>query len=796
MVALYKDSTKPINERVADLMSHMTRQEKLAQIHGLWLILDPEGQHRLREDGFAGIRSEGWQSRLAHGLGQITRPLGSHGVDPVQGVRALNALQRYLVENTRLGIPALPHEECLVGVMCRGSTLFPGPLNQGATWQPELVEALADAIGKEARSIGCRQGLAPVLDVSRDVRWGRTEETFGEDPYLVGVMGTRYVRGLQGEARDMLATLKHFVGHSFSEGARNHAPVRVGECELHDVFLLPFEMAIKQANAASVMPAYHDIDGLPAHSDHRLLTELLRHQWGFDGLIVADYIGVSLLYQHHGTARDARDAAHQAFGAGLDVELPGDDCVGKLEASDREAMPDATLDAIVSRVLTEKFRVGLFEQPYADEAAVDFQRPETLELARQVACQSLVLLENDGVLPLEEGRYRKIAVIGPTAADPLAHLSGYSFPVHSLHEASQEHAGQVMTPLQALQRRYGGKIAYAKGCDILAAPRSGVAVFPGDVEESSSLQIESPVSQDASAIEEAVACASQADIALVFLGDLPGLFQSGTVGEGSDTDTLELPGVQQALLSAVVASETPVVVILSGGRPYSLGGLEERVSALLLSFSGGQETGNALVDVLSGEVNPSGRLPISVPKSAGAMPYFYNHKFKSSGTPIAHSFGARYPFGHGLGYSRFAYRELRIEAPEVAMTGEVVAEVVIENIGHRDGEEVVQLYMRDRLAKRVRPVKELKAFRKVAVPVGGSAIVRFMVPVDMLNYTDRPWERIVEPGEFEIAVGPSSNDLPLKDRIEVLGNESRVLPKAWRMESRYTVTYRQSEPSS
>ena len=788
MTALYKDSTAPLNERVRDLLARMTRQEKLAQIHALWLLLDPEGQHRLREDGFAGTSSEGWQSRLAHGLGQITRPLGSHGVDPRQGVQALNALQRYLVENTRLGIPALPHEECLVGVMCRGSTLFPGPLNHGASWQPELVEAVANAIGKEARSIGCRQGLAPVLDVSRDVRWGRTEETFGEDPYLVGVMGTRYVRGLQGESRELLATLKHYVGHSFSEGARNHAPVRVGECELNDIFLLPFEMAIKQANAASVMPAYHDIDGQPAHSDHRLLTQLLRHQWGFDGLIVADYIGVSLLYQHHGTARDAKDAAGQAFAAGLDIELPGDDCVGKLDPEDRETLPDATLDAIVARVLTEKFRVGLFEQPYADEDAVDFQRPEALELARQLASQSLVLLENDGVLPLEEERYGKIAVIGPTAADPLAHLSGYSFPVHSLHEATQESAEQVVTPLQALQQRYAGKISYAKGCDILASPRSGGAVFPGDVEDSASLQLDSPLSEDRSGIEEAVACATQADIALVFLGDLPGLFQSGTVGEGSDTDTLELPGVQQALLSALVASETPVVVVLSGGRPYSLGGLEDKVAALLLSFSGGQEVGNALVDVLSGEVNPSGRLPISVPKSAGAMPYFYNHKFKSSGTPISRSFGARYPFGYGLGYSRFAYRGLKIETPEVAITGEILVEVTIENIGHCDGEEVVQLYVHDRLAKRVRPVKELKAFRKVAVPAGAVASVRFTVPVDMLNYTDRPWERIVEPGEFDIAVGPSSNELPLKGSIKVLGSEIRVLPNAWKMESSATVT--------
>tara|TARA_R110001599_G_scaffold77015_2_gene210260 strand:- start:85 stop:2457 length:2373 start_codon:yes stop_codon:yes gene_type:complete len=783
----YKDSKNSINDRVADLLARMSREEKLAQIHALWLILDAEGQHQLRQDSFAGIKSEGWQARLANGLGQITRPLGSHGVAPKDGVRALNSLQRYLVENTRLGIPALPHEECLVGVMCRGGTLFPGSLNSGATWQPDLIEAAANAIGKEARSIGCRQGLAPVLDVSRDVRWGRTEETFGEDPYLVGVMGTRYVQGLQGEQRDLLATLKHFVGHSFSEGARNHAPVHVGERELNDVFLLPFEMAIKQANAGSVMPAYHDIDGQPTHSDYRLMTELLRDQWGFDGLIVADYIGVSLLYQHHGTAKDAQDAAHQAFTAGLDVELPGDDCVGKLDPNDQNALPDAILDACVTRVLTEKFRLGLFEQPYTDVNAISFQQPETLSLARQIASQSLVLLENDGILPLAEDQHQTIAVIGPTAADPLAHLSGYSFPVHALLEEAQESVAQVVTPLQALQQRYGDKVVYAKGCDILTSPRMGTAVFPGDVEDSASVHVPSPVCYDDSAIADAVACARQADIALLCLGDLPGLFQSGTVGEGSDTDTLDLPGVQQALLEAVVATGTPVVVILSGGRPYSLGGLEEQVSAFMLSFSGGQEIGNALVDVLSGKVNPSGRLPISVPKSAGAMPYFYNHHFKSSGTPVAQSFGAKYPFGYGLGYSRFAYRDLHIATEALAITDELVAQVTVENTSGVDGEEVVQLYVRDVLAKRVRPTKELKAFCKVKVPAGEVVTVTLTVPVDMLNYTDQPWERVVEPGDFEIAVGSSSQHLPLKGHITVLGNKPRVLPKMWKMESTATV---------
>ncbi len=313
----YQDSSRPVDERASDLLARMTFEEKAAQMHALWLILSDDGRHRPRQDDFTGgTDPEAVQKSLRQGLGQISRALGSHGVDARTGVRALNRLQKFLREETRLGIPALSHEECLVGLMARGATMFPSALAYGATWNPDLVERAAGAIGREARSVGCHQGLAPVLDVSRDVRWGRTEETLAEDPYLVGVLGTRFVRGLQGEQRDLLATLKHFAGHSWSEGARNHGPVHLGWRELNDVFLLPFEMAVKQARAGSVMPAYHDIDNESCHAARHLLTGVLRDEWGFDGLIVADYIGISLLYQHHNLARDRAEAAALAFNAG------------------------------------------------------------------------------------------------------------------------------------------------------------------------------------------------------------------------------------------------------------------------------------------------------------------------------------------------------------------------------------------------------------------------------------------------------------------------------------------------
>ncbi|MEJ0003882.1 MAG: glycoside hydrolase family 3 N-terminal domain-containing protein [Pararobbsia sp.] len=667
----------------------MTLDEKIAQMHAFWLILSEHGDHRTRSDAFTGESDQAQlQARLKLGLGQITRPLGSHSVDPAIGLRALNRLQKFLREETRLGIPALSHEECLVGLMTRGGTLFPSAINYGSTWDPELIEQVAAAIGAEARSLGCHQGLAPVLDVSRDVRWGRTEETFGEDPYLIGVLATRYVRGLQGPQRDLLATLKHYVGHSFSEGARNHAPVHLGPRELSDIFLLPFEMAVKQANAGSVMPAYHDVDNEPAHSSHYLLTELLRGQWGFDGLIVADYVGVSLLYQHHGVAADPAEAAAQSFNAGLDVELPGDDCASHLrEALARGQITQDKIDEIVRRVLTEKFRLGLFENPFADESLIDLQNDHAKALARQVAEESFVLLENDGILPLAPRSGQTIAVIGPTADDPLAMVGGYSFPVHLIMNDMQAEATDIVTPLEGLRKVYGAEaIRYAPGCVILAERKAGSPVFPGDVTDGSTLDLASPVSRDTSLIEAAVAAARAADVAIVFVGDLAGLFQTGTVGEGSDTDSLNLPGVQQQLLEAVVATGKPTIAVITGGRPYILDGLEQKLAALAMAFAPGQQAGEAIANLLSGKASPSGRLVVSVPKSVGAMPYFYNHKLKSAGTPIAFHFGSRYPFGYGLGYTRFSYANLALEHDTVEIeTGEIVASFDLRNDGPRRG---------------------------------------------------------------------------------------------------------------
>lgn len=786
--ALYKDPRQPVDLRVADLLGRMTVAEKIAQMHGYWMVLSETGDHHFRADDNpdGSTTPEALQLRLQQGLGQVTRAMGTHGVDALSGLRALNRLQRFLVNETRLGIPAISHEECLTGLMTRDGTLFPSALAYGATWNPELIERVAAHIGQECRAVGCHQGLAPVLDVSRDVRWGRTEETFGEDPYLVGVLATRYVRGLQGPQRDVLATLKHFVGHSFSEGARNHAPVNLGWRELNDTFLLPFEMAVKQANAGSVMPAYHDIDGEPAHASTHLLTAVLRDQWGFDGLVVADYVGISLLHQHHGVASDAAEAAALAFNAGLDVELPGDDCVKELEqAIARKLIRMERVDGIVSRILREKFRLGLFEARFEDPATLQLDTQHGRDLALEVATESVVILENRGILPLRPQPGLRIAVIGPNAADPLAHLSGYSFPVHVILQGSQEAADRIETPLAGLQKVYGQDcVRFAPGCVILEERVPGSPVFPGDVRDQAGEKPVSPVSMRTDLIDEAVNEAAEADVAMVFVGDLAGLFQTGTVGEGSDTDSLTLPGVQQQLLERVVATQTPTIVVLSGGRPYNLGGLENQVAAFVMNFSGGQAVGTALANVMAGLSQPSGRMSISVPVSAGATPIFYNHKLKSAGAPVAFHFGSPYPFGHGLSYTRFRYQNLVLQTPRVAIEdGDVVFALDVANVGEHAGVEVVQVYLRDRNASVVRPVKELKAFQRVDIPAQMQRTLRFRIPVDMLCLTDHSSRRVVEPGWFDLMVGASSANILLRAAFEVMGSQTRPLPQHWRMES-------------
>ncbi|CAH0528840.1 glycoside hydrolase family 3 N-terminal domain-containing protein [Vibrio hippocampi] len=783
---IYQNSNYSTSERVENLLSLMTFEEKVAQMGAQWLLLDAHGNHSERELEMASNAEKPTiKERLRHGLGQITRPLGTHSVSAVEGVKALNSLQKYLVEETRLGIPAISHEECLVGLMAKEATLFPSSLNYGHTWNPELMKSVGECIRDEVKQVGAKQGLAPVLDVSRDVRWGRTEETLGEDPYHVGVMATKYVEGLQGEKRDLLATLKHYVGHSYSEGARNHAPVNLGFKELNDTFLLPFEMAVKLGKARSIMPAYHDIDGEACHGSHFLLTEVLRNQWGFDGLIVADYGGIDLLAAHHHVAEDGAGAAALAFNAGLDVELPDDACTSRLAlAVEKKLISLEKIDEIVRRILTVKFDLGLFENPYTDAENIELKKESTISVAYQTALESITLLENDGTLPLAQDT--KLGVLGATANDQLALLGGYSFPVHLILSNVEDDAKVALTILDGLRQKFSS-VKYQKGCDILTERHANAPVFPGDVDMAVEQNMESPVSKDASNIPAAITDVCDADVLLVCVGDLAGLFQTGTVGEGSDTDSLDLPGVQQELIDQALATGKPVVVLVSGGRPYNLGGAEEKAAAVIMAWAPGQEGARAIADVLAGDKSPSGRLTLSIPKNVGAIPYFYNHKLKSSGTPIAYHFGSKYCFGYGLSYANFDYQAVEVVNKEVEMHASVQISAVIHNSSEVDGEEVVQLYVRDKHASVVKPIRELKGFKKLLIPAGATRKVEFSLPTDMLNLTDQSNRRVVEPGEFEIMIGRSSKDIIFSQTINLIGDKY-TLPKYWRMECLAEVT--------
>ncbi len=771
-------------DRARSLLERMNIEEKAAQLYSVWLKIGADGSLRFRSgnDGFIKTATSNPMDVMKNGIGQITRPLGTAPIDAKAGVRGLNAIQKFLVEKTRLGIPALPHEECLPGLMVKGGTLFPSAINFGSLWDEDLMQRIASAIGDELLSVGSRQGLSPVLDVSRDVRWGRTEETFGEDPYLSGCMAVAYVKGLQGKDRRLLATLKHYAAHSFSEGARNHAPVRIGERELNDVFLLPFEMAVKLANAGSVMPAYHDIDGEPASSSRHLLTEVLREQWGFDGIVVSDYEAVSLLTDHHKVARDAAEATALAIHAGMDMELPGFAMFGEgiKQALDRGLLDPADVDAAVMRVVTEKARLGLFDRPYVETDVPELNTPAHRALARESAEKSLVLLKNDGMLPLADGG--TTALIGPLADDQLAVFCGYSFPVHLIvatgeADNSMKYARTLRESMT--ERASGSTVLYSRGCDILTGRPQEAPVFPGDAGAASG-QKKSYVSQDESRIAEAVTIASGADRIVVAVGDLAGLFLTGTVGEGSDAASLALPGVQQKLLDALLALGKPTTIVVLSGRPYNFGNALSSANAVLQAWLPGQEGADAIVGTLYGDVNPGGRMPVSAPRSAGAMPYFYNHKLKSAGTPVQPQFGAVFPFGHGLSYTSFEYSDFAADSVEVPVDGTISVSCTVRNVGKMAGDEVVQLYVRDLFASLVRPVKELKGFARVSLDPGKAKRIRFSLPVDMLGFTVSGTTRIVEPGDFELMLGSSSEKIHFRKNVLVTGS-CRTLPENRRM---------------
>jgi beta-glucosidase len=735
--------------RIAELIARMTLEEKLAQLVGLW-----EGRGGSGEGGDVAPMQDamqgedaGFEAFAANGLGQLTRPFGTAPVDPEEGARALAAKQRWLVEHTRLGIPALVHEECLTGLAAWKATTFPAPLSWGASFDPELVERMGAAIGASMRSLGVHQGLAPVLDVVRDARWGRVEECISEDPYVVGTIGTAYVRGVQSSG--VIATLKHFVGYSASRAGRNLAPVHAGPREVADVLLPPFEMAVLDGGVDSVMNSYAEIDGLPVGADAALLTGVLRDRWGFTGTVVADYFSVAFLHTLHKVAADLGDAAAQALAAGIDVELPtGTAYLQPLAERVRSGeLPEALVDRALERVLRQKARLGLLDrrpEDYAEVGPIDLDPPEHRALAARLAEESVVLLSNDGTLPLRAPS--RVAVVGPNADDTAALFGCYSFLNHvlSLHEGV-EPGLEIATVLEALRAELPDTaITHVKGADVDGADTSGFA--------------------------DAVAAARDAELCVAVVGDRAGLFGRGTSGEGCDADSLDLPGVQRRLVEELLDTGTPVVLVLLTGRPYAVDWALERCAAVVQAFFPGQEGAAAIAGVLSGRINPSGRLPVTMPRSVGAQPYSYLHPPLGGASSVSNLDPAPVrPFGYGLSYTTFAHSDLRVAEAQVPTDGAIVARCRVTNTGDRAGADVVQLYATDVVASVTRPVVQLLGYARVHLEPGESAEVELDVPTQRLAFSDRRMVRVVEPGTVRLFIGRSCAEPVLEAQVELTG---------------------------
>ncbi|TDD01463.1 glycosyl hydrolase [Nonomuraea deserti] len=761
----WRDPGLSPGERAEALIPLMTLEEKVAQLVGVWVGADASGEgvapHQTEMAGGAE-----WSTVIRHGLGQLTRPYGTAPVDPAAGARSLAASQAEIVATSRFGIPAQVHEECLTGFAAWQATVYPAPLSWGATFDPGLIEEMAGRIGRSLRAAGVHQGLAPVLDVTRDYRWGRTEETISEDPYLVGTIGAAYVRGVEGAG--VVATLKHFAGYSASRGGRNLAPVPMGRRELADVVLPPFEMALRLGGARSVMNSYAEIDGVPVAADDGLLTGLLRDEWGFTGTVVADYFAIRFLQKLHGVAADAAEAAGLALRAGIDVELPTVDTFGEplIEAVRAGAVDEKLVDRALRRVLTQKAELGLLDEGWqclpdgADRLRLD--DPESQDIALRLARESAVLLRNaGGILPLAPGR--RVALVGPVADDPMAMLGCYAFPAHV--GAHPEHGLGLEIP--SLREALGALIpglAYAPGCDIT-----------GD---------------DTSGIEAAAAAAAASDVCVLAVGDRAGLFGRGTSGEGCDATDLRLPGVQSELVRAVLATGTPVVLVLLAGRPYALGEEVDGAAAIVYAFFPGQRGGQALAEVLTGAVNPSGRLPVSVPRDAGGLPATYLSPWLGRRSQVSSVDPTpAFPFGHGLGYTTFEWSDVTEpggpgEPAAWPVDGEVSVAVTVRNAGPRAGTEVVQLYLHDPVAQTTRPVVRLVGHARVPLEPGEAARVTFDVPADVTSFTGVRGRRIVEPGEVELRFARSSADvvaavpLRLTGDVRETGHERRMRPRA------------------
>jgi beta-glucosidase len=764
----YLDPALAIADRVDDLLGRMTLEEKLAQLGSIWVFEILDGAH---------IESGKAQARLGSGIGQITRVAGATSFEMPVVAALANEIQRFLVEETRLGIPAIVHEECLHGLVARDAVCFPQSIGLAAAWDPGLVEALASSFARQLRAMGAHQGLAPIFDVARDPRWGRIEETYGEDPYLIAALGVAYVRGLQdGGDAPVLATGKHMVGHGLPEGGMNRAPAHIGPRELRDVYLWPFEAAVREAGMRSVMHAYEDVDGVPCVASRELFTTTLRDEWGFDGIVVSDYAGIDELATSHAIVGDLASCAVLALEAGIDVELPSTAAYGAPLA---QALADgrvdpALVDRAVARVLAVKFELGLFEAPYVDAQAARPPLDADRALARDAARASIVLLANDGTLPLRDD-LTTIAVIGPNADSARNLLGDYAHVAHieTLLEMRDNPIGFPVPDDLSLSDTLKGRStildAIRERCADVTEVRFAAG---GDVLDASDSQI-----------EEAVAAARGADVAIVVVGERSGLTLDCTCGEMRDRMELGFPGRQEALVAAVAATGTPVVLVLVAGRPLAIPDAAERAAAVLNAWVPGDEGPAAIAEILFGDADPGGKLPVTVPRHVGQVPIYYAHKPSGGrshwhGDYVDGSHLPLWPFGHGLTYTRFLLHGPELDRTTLALGDEIAISVEVENVGERAGDEVVQLYVRDEEASVTRPVKELRGFRRVRLAPGERRRVTFRLAAEQLAFSGLDGALVFEPGRVRVMVGTSSAELPCQADVELTGESTALARRA------------------
>lgn len=757
----YKNPKLSINERVEDLLGRMTLEEKVAQMMSLWMKKPNDNTNAQPKDlPFGGeFSAETAKKIMPNGMGHFARQREYR--DAKRSAEYANATQKWLIENTRLGIPAIFHDEILHGNMGQGSTVFPVPVSLASSWDTDLIRRVFTVAALQTRIRGTQHVLGPNMDLAREARWGRTEETYGEDPYLAARMIVALVKAIQGNAtydnpkidgEHVIATGKHFAAHGQPEGGTNTAPVNLSERILRETHFVPFEAAVKEASLFSIMPAYHEVDGIPVHANKWMLQDVLRDEWGFKGNIVSDYYAMGQLVENHHVAKDKADAAKQALEAGLDIELPDPDVNTTLvEQVKAGKIPMALIDNAVRKVLYSKFQVGLFENPYvdADKALRMTDTKQDRELAAEAARKSIILLENENdILPLDKTKLKSIAVIGPNA--DRAHLGGYTDP----------NPPRSVSLLEGVKNKVGNsvKVNYAKGVIIT---KEGGNWF-GDT---ATLNDEA---SDRKLIAEAVEVAKNSDAVILSIGGNEDTNKEGWADNHlGDRDSLDLVGRQNELVKAILATGKPTVVFLTNSGPLAINYVAENVPAILEGFYLGEETGTAAADVLFGDYNPGGKLPVSFPRSVGQLPIHYNSKPTAKRGYLFSTTEPLYQFGHGLSYTTFAYSNLRIAKSKIKNNESTKVMVDVKNTGSRKGDEVAQMYIRDEVSSVTRPTRELKGFERITLNPGETKTVTFDITPAKLQFYNRQMKRVVEPGIFDIMVGGNSKDL-INTKLEVV----------------------------